>query len=788
MCNRKKFHKIAGFTAILTVLLWASETIQVYGQEQAPPKNEAKDKKPAPPQRITASFYYPSMEPKQLFQILSETYQIQFEGTETVTGPLTLISPENKKVDLNGMLQLLNEAIAKQNKAAQLKGKIVRIVPVQDMEDRTITLKYADPEDAKRILTTRFMGSGEEDTEEKSRQPSFIEIHRQIKALIVRGPKSVVTEIEKYVTDYIDLPSGPAESPAAAVPDAADFIKKDITLQYADPAKVVAFLREVYLMPEGTEPDEKTAKAHVIALHPNLPRVIVEGHPDVVAEIEKVIATELDIKPAEPPVKISYISLDYMDVEEFMRVLENNDELRGKFKSSLAPNNTLIISSHDESIPLKIEELKKTFDLDRMEIRYVSLRNAQAADIAKLLKAIYPAEAPALPPELQRARRGLSRYPLQEQYLLNARQVLTEAGFLEPDIEEMLSGAISIIPKGELEIIEDTTRNGLLIRTFSRNFPKIIELIDELDQPRPLVMIDMFITEVTLDDSIELGVDFTYITDTATGTTHTITQSFTNLFSDSTASLSYQVINDNITAFIRAMQETGNLNVITRPQILTKENSEASISLGRDVPVIDKTTVSTEGAINSTVKYEQVQTILKVTPQIHPDGYITLKIDQTIDDVGTETFQISENFNPQVLIRRNAKTELRVKDGQTVCLGGFVGDTIAEKESKVPLLGDIPLLGELFKYSSRSRIKKELILFITPHILTTPEEMLRMTNEMRRNSNIEKREDRNTNVLEPQRHLVYPLYRTPIPNLPEPQSPEESQSPDESQSPEILPE
>jgi len=242
-------------------------------------------------------------------------------------------------------------------------------------------------------------------------------------------------------------------------------------------------------------------------------------------------------------------------------------------------------------------------------------------------------------------------------------------------------------------------------------------------------------------------------------------QKFPDTTNITSGGLSYNLISDNITAYIRALQESGKLDTISRPQILTKDNSPAELKLGRDVPQVTSTNVSTAGAVNSSVTYVPVQTQLMVTPQIHPDNYVTLTLEQKIDDVSTETFQISEDFNPQVLIRRSAKTVLSVKDGQTVCLGGFVGNSIKENKSQVPFLGDIPLLGYLFQYSKKQATKTELILFITPHILETPAEMLRMTNTMRRMSNASQIDKRDSDVLEPQRNLRYPPYRIPMEDM-----------------------
>ncbi len=681
----------------------------VYGQAAAPapaaasapaPAPEKNDPKPATaaPAKdaaapaaevpsVSASLFYRNVDPKLLFQILTELYHVQFVNTDPVTGPLTLISKEKEMVDVDGMLLLLNEVLSDQNKAARREGPIIRIVQIQDTERRWIPL------------------------------------------------------------------------------------------QYAEPAKVVEFLKDLYLPQPDTKPEETARKASTIKVHPELPRIMVVGPKEVLDEIEKLVQEELDKKPVEPektaepaapqpeqpPLLRKFYGLDYMDAAEFQQLLQKDETLKGRFTSAVAQN-TVIVFSREKEVFDVIQEIKKAFDVDRMEIRYLPLKIADSEDVANLLKAVYPPETTpeqTLPTELQQIRRERNLALDEEEAMPvdQARQALERAGIVEPALDQLLSQAITVIAAGELNIIPDKSRNALLIRTFSRNFPKIIELIEKLDVPRKQVLIDVFITEVTLDDSKELGVDFTYLHNEGQ---NTLRQRFPDTTSLASGGLSYTLISDNITAYIRALQESGKLDTISRPQILTKDNSPAELKLGRDVPQVTATNVSTAGAVNSSVTYIPVQTQLIVTPQIHPDNYVTLNLEQKIDDVSTETFQISEDFNPQVLIRRSAKTILSVKDGQTVCLGGFVGDSIKENKSQVPFLGDIPLLGYLFQYSKKETTKTELILFITPHILETPAEMLRMTNTMRRMSNASQMDDRDSDILEPQRDLRYPPYRMPL--------------------------
>ncbi len=288
----------------------------------------------------------------------------------------------------------------------------------------------------------------------------------------------------------------------------------------------------------------------------------------------------------------------------------------------------------------------------------------------------------------------------------------------------------------------------------------MLEIIEEIDQPRRQVFIDVFITQVSNDNKLDLGFDWNFTGDTERKgevIPFELTQNFNAKLA--TTGLNYQIISDNLKLYLNAMEKSGKVDIISRPHLTTKDNSRAVITMGSTVPIVDKINVNSQGIASSSVVWRPVATVLDVTPKIHPDNYITLKIVQKVDAISAETVQISRDFNPNILINREATTELRVKDGQTICIGGFVGDEIIQAVDKVPLLGDIPLLGRLFRKTVDQRIKREMIIFITPHILTTPEESLRMTNEARDNSQTQRLKDRDTTTLDTQEELAQPRFR-----------------------------
>jgi general secretion pathway protein D len=182
----------------------------------------------------------------------------------------------------------------------------------------------------------------------------------------------------------------------------------------------------------------------------------------------------------------------------------------------------------------------------------------------------------------------------------------------------------------------------------------------------------------------------------------------------------------NLAALITAAQTDNNFNVIATPQLLTLDNEEASVVVAENIPFstrVDEGTAVTDRAIQS-LEYRDVGVTLKVTPQINEKRFVKLKIYEEISRVVSENTQVSPS---QVVLaptttKRTAETNVQVRDGQTVVIAGLVGDNVDVSATKVPCLGDIPILGWLFKSESRDTTRTNLLIFLTPYIVATPEE------------------------------------------------------------------
>jgi type IV pilus secretin PilQ/predicted competence protein len=170
----------------------------------------------------------------------------------------------------------------------------------------------------------------------------------------------------------------------------------------------------------------------------------------------------------------------------------------------------------------------------------------------------------------------------------------------------------------------------------------------------------------------------------------------------------------DVSATIRAMERDGVAKVLATPQILTIDNQEALIAITSHIAMARKTTVSTDGVMTIEPIYGDVGVTLKVTPHINNDDFVTMTIEPEVSSASRSAYFPDEAVDTR---KRTAKTTVMARDGETIVIGGLLRKDINETHFKVPFLGDIPLLGRLFRKSIESEVDSEVIVFITPRIL-----------------------------------------------------------------------
>lgn len=298
----------------------------------------------------------------------------------------------------------------------------------------------------------------------------------------------------------------------------------------------------------------------------------------------------------------------------------------------------------------------------------------------------------------------------------------------------------------DISIQADKNANALIITAPHDLFNSLKGIVEKLDIRRAQVLVEAVIAEVSLNTARELGVEWvidgTPGTNTAVGfinfgslgglinaATAIDLGNAPQLPSGTTLGFGREGSSVNFAAFLRALNSDSATNVLSTPSILTLDNTEAEIVVGENVPFIsgEYTSTGTAGTVNPfrTINREDVGLSLKVTPQINEGNAVQLEIEQEI----TNVIPGAEGATDLTTSKRRIKTTVLVEDQEVVVLGGLIDDSLHETQTKVPLLGDIPLLGSLFRYSTASKIKRNLMVFIKPVIIRDDVAISQITGE-----------------------------------------------------------
>jgi len=298
----------------------------------------------------------------------------------------------------------------------------------------------------------------------------------------------------------------------------------------------------------------------------------------------------------------------------------------------------------------------------------------------------------------------------------------------------------------EVAIVAEPLSNTLLISANPRYRDQIKALIQELDQPQAQVLIQVLLAEVTLDKETDLGFEWNYASKGSpsfkSGTDFGIPAELKNFGGFSSA-----VTGDNFNFILRALESEGRLEVLSRPQILTADNMEAMINVGQRVPLVTDSRVTERGDTINQFQYQSIGVMMTVTPRISPDGFVKMDISTTNSELSSSTVDISQGVQIPIINERKATTTVSVQSGQTIIIGGLISTTDDARIKKVPWLGNIPVIGALFRSSKAKADRKELLIILTPQVLIKEEgeeglrrTPLEMTTEQLRNSTIKERE------------------------------------------------
>ncbi|MFA6355983.1 MAG: secretin N-terminal domain-containing protein [Candidatus Omnitrophota bacterium] len=289
------------------------------------------------------------------------------------------------------------------------------------------------------------------------------------------------------------------------------------------------------------------------------------------------------------------------------------------------------------------------------------------------------------------------------------------------DMEDKLT---QLIPKEKGDVYIDERTNTIVVRATPVILNNVDSFIEGWDSQHKQVMIEAMIMEVTLDDTTKLGIEWEHAYDRTgedphhnPGALDLLTDFGLNLATGGTGGI-YKIgglTPDEYSITIEALKSDANTEVLSSPRIVVIDGESANILVGSSEPYAVATTDPVTKLLVQDIKYVDVGIKLEVTPQIGEDNFVTMKIHPEVSTAR----RVAEVDNVVAKDTTQADTTMMVKDGETIILGGLIKNDKKQTINKVPFLGDIPLLGLAFQNRSYQDVKKEVLVFITPHILTT---------------------------------------------------------------------
>ncbi|MER8583601.1 type II secretion system protein GspD, partial [Mesorhizobium sp. M1423] len=294
------------------------------------------------------------------------------------------------------------------------------------------------------------------------------------------------------------------------------------------------------------------------------------------------------------------------------------------------------------------------------------------------------------------------------------------------------SPSLALAPDGQspthAKVVADVENNALLIQTTARDYDRIQHILAKLDILPTQVMLEAVIAEVTLNDDLKFGLRWFFenngmkisLSDVASGFTGATFPGF-----------GWTYATDNIQVTLNALASITDVNVISAPTIMALNNQKAILQVGDQVPIITQQAVGTSTAdapIVNSVEMKDTGVILTVTPRINNAGRVMLDISQEVSNVTKTT---SSGIDSPTIQQRKIQTRVLVNDGESLALGGLIQERNNVDRGQVPILGDIPIIGNAFKHKSDSVGRTELIIFIRPRVIRDISEARQVTDEFR---------------------------------------------------------
>ena len=383
--------------------------------------------------------------------------------------------------------------------------------------------------------------------------------------------------------------------------------------------------------------------------------------------------------------------------------------------------NNLVVRASPSAM-LVIEDIVKRLDVNtsaRESVLVYKVKNTKAADLAKNLTDLFQTASTV---------RGTNNQGGQQNRVVPGQG---GQGGGNPGGQGGAEGGDSALDlSGQVRVVADTIGNTVMVLSTERNFAHMQKLLEQLDQPVKQVLVRVLVAEVTVEDGLDLGVQLESLSKTIRSGNTSVSGEYS--FWDKNAGLSnFLLSNGDFRLAVRALASNTSFDVLSRPYVLTADNRQATVNVSQEVPVINGSRTDSNNNVTSTFDRRDVGVILKITPQINSEGSVVLDVNQELSALSDQGIAVAKDIQAPIIRKRTMTTRVMVRNGQTVVIGGLVSDTMTERIQKVPLLGDIPILGMLFRRQQKSTGKTELMVFLTPQVVADPTSLEEVGQQLR---------------------------------------------------------
>ncbi|WP_246487394.1 type II secretion system secretin GspD [Ferrigenium kumadai] len=473
------------------------------------------------------------------------------------------------------------------------------------------------------------------------------------------------------------------------------------------------------------------APNNIVTAYPNNNTLVVTDYASNLKRIEQIVES-IDQPSAEAPVVIPLKRASAVDMAQTISRLMQDGGVSGGGDASLrfvltadARTNSLLLRTDNPARLERVRELAEKLDVETGapgNMHVVYLKNAEATKVAQTLRAVISGDvsSPSAP--------GSPVVP-GTSAAASAATVQSGGGMIQADVPS----------------------NALIITAPNAIYNNLRAVVDMLDVRRAQVFVEALIVEVTADKVAEFGVQWQGLNGinkpgaqviggtnfgvqgvgggniiSAMGSTAT-----TNIGTTVGNGLNIGIVRGtttipglgtvlNLGMLARFLENDANANILSTPNLLTLDNEEAKIIIGQNVPFITGSYAQTGSATTATpfqtIERKDVGLTLRIKPQVSEGGSVKLQIYQEVSSVQTQTIN---NAAGVITNKRSLESSVLVDEGQIIVLGGLIQDSVSNGEDKVPVLGDVPLFGNLFRHERRQRTKTNLMVFIRPYVLRT---------------------------------------------------------------------